>query len=101
MVALLGAPAALSSSLAADWTVFALKPFDLFDFLSSNILLPLGGILICLFVGWVYGLPELEKQLSNGGKLHNRALVRTVFFLVRYLTPLSIAAVLLHGLGVF
>jgi len=101
MVALLGAPAALSSSLAADWTVFALKPFDLFDFLSSNILLPLGGILICLFVGWVYGLPELEKQLSNGGKLHNRTLVRTVFFLVRYLTPLSIAAVLLHGLGVF
>jgi NSS family neurotransmitter:Na+ symporter len=32
-----------------------MNPFDLFDFLSSNVLLPLGGILICLFVGWVYG----------------------------------------------
>jgi NSS family neurotransmitter:Na+ symporter len=63
--------------------------------------LPLGGILICLFVGWVYGLPQLEKQLSNNGKLHNQALIRIVYFLVRYLTPLSIAVVLLHGLKVF
>jgi len=100
-VALLGIPAALSSSLTGAWRIFGMNPFDLFDFLSSNVLLPLGGILICLFVGWIYGLPELEKQLSNNGQLRNGAVIRTVFFLVRYLTPLSIAAVLLHGLKVF
>ena len=100
-IALLGAPAALSSSLTAEFKMFGMNSFNLFDFLSSNILLPLGGILICLFVGWVYGLPQLEKQLSNNGTLHNRLLLKTVFFLVRFLTPLLIAAVLLHGLKVF
>ena len=100
-IGLLGVPATLSQSLTAELKIFGMNPFDLFDFLSSNVLLPLGGILICLFVGWVYGLPELEKQLSNSGTLRNKPLIRIVFFLIRYVTPLSIAAVLLHGLKVF
>ena len=97
-LAALGVPAALAQSLTAEFRIFGMNPFELFDFLSSNILLPLGGILICIFVGWVYGLPELEKRLGNEGRLANAGLVRAVFFLVRYVTPLSIAIVLLHGL---
>ena len=85
----------------AEMKLFGMNAFDLYDFLSSNVMLPLGGILICLFVGWVYGLPQLEKQLSNDGRLPNRGLIRAVFFLVRYVTPLLIAVVLLHGLKVF
>ncbi len=100
-IALLGVPAALSQSLTAETKLFGMNPFDLYDFLSSNVMLPLGGILICLFVGWVYGLPQLEKQLSNNGSLDNRGLIRGIFFLVRYVTPLLIALVLLHGLKVF
>ncbi|MQM32777.1 MAG: transporter [Candidatus Accumulibacter phosphatis] len=101
VVAALGVPAALSASLTSEAKVFGMNPFDLFDFLSSNVLLPLGGILICLFVGWVYGLPEMTRQLSNAGALRNKRLVSLVFFLVRFVAPLSIAAVLLHGLQVF
>jgi neurotransmitter:Na+ symporter, NSS family len=100
-ILLLGIPASLSQSIAAEWKLFGMSPFDLFDFLSSNILLPFGGILICIFVGWVYGLPQLERELSNDGRLANRPLIRAVFFLVRYIAPLSIAVVLLHGLNVF
>ncbi len=100
-IALIGAPAALSQGVLAETKLFGMNPFDLFDFLSSNVLLPVGGILICLFVGWVYGLPELEKRLSNEGTLNNRSLIRAVFFLVRFIAPLSIAIVLLHGLKVF
>ena len=54
-IALIGAPAALSQGVLAETKLFGMNPFDLFDFLSSNVLLPVGGILICLFVGWVYG----------------------------------------------
>ena len=43
---------------------------------------------------------QLEKQLSNKGTLNNRTLIRIVFFLVRFITPISIAIVLLHGLKV-
>lgn len=100
-VGALGLPAALSQGVAADLKLFGLNAFDLFDFLSSNVLLPLGGILICVFVGWFHGLPTLEKQLGNDGALANAGLVRVVFFLVRYVAPLSIAIVLLHGLKLF
>ncbi|WP_247646577.1 sodium-dependent transporter [Deefgea sp. CFH1-16] len=62
VIGLFGIPASLSSSLTASWTLFGLNPFDLFDYISSNILMPIGGILICLFVGWVYGLPQLQKH---------------------------------------
>ena len=98
-VLLMGAPAALSQSLTAHLTLFGFNPFDLFDFLSSNVLLPLGGIMISLFVGWVFGLPQLELRLSNAGQLANARLVRVVFFLVRYVAPLLIVIVLLNGLN--
>lgn len=100
-ILLLGIPAALSQSVTAELKIFGMNPFDLFDFLSSNVLLPLGGILICLFVGWIYGLPQLEEQLTNHGKLGNEKLVQLVFVLIRFVAPLSIAIVLLHGLKVF
>ena len=99
MIAILGVPAALSQSLTAETKLFGLNPFDLFDFVSSNLLLPLGGILIALFVGRVYGLAEPERRLAETGSPLNRVAIRTVFFLVRWVAPLAIAVVLLNGLG--
>lgn len=99
VIGLFGIPATLSMSLTAGWTVFGLNPFDLFDYISSNILMPLGGILICLFVGWVYGLPQLQKQLSNDGQLNNGWVIQAVFLLVRYITPALILVIMLKGLG--
>ncbi|BCL75353.1 transporter [Jeongeupia sp. HS-3] len=100
VIALLGAPASLSQSLTQDWTLFGLNAFDLFDFLSSNVLLPLGGILICLFAGWRYGLPKLRAGLSNDGQLDNAMLIRVLFVLLRYVSPLLIAAVMLKALDI-
>ncbi|GHD61072.1 sodium-dependent transporter [Jeongeupia chitinilytica] len=101
VIALLGAPASLSQSLAQDWKLFGLNAFDLFDYLSSNVLLPLGGILICLFAGWSYGMGRLVAGLSNDGQLDNRPLVKTLFVLLRYVSPLLIALVMLKALGLF
>jgi NSS family neurotransmitter:Na+ symporter len=97
-IALLGVPASLSQSVMENVKLFGLNPFDLFDYLSSNVLLPLGGILICLFVGWVYGFEKTEKSLSNNGELNNRGLIKAAFFLIRFVAPLAIAIVLLNGL---
>lgn len=100
MILVLGAPASLSQSLMAGFKLFGLNAFDLFDFVSSNLLLPLGGILICLFVGWIYGGKRFVEQLSNQGQLANAGTLRAVFVMVRFVAPLLIAIVLLHGLGV-
>jgi NSS family neurotransmitter:Na+ symporter len=98
-IALFGLPAALSQSLTANWTLFGLNTFDLFDYISSNILMPVGGILLCIFAGWSYGLPKLKEALSNGGNLNNQALIKVLFVLLRYIAPLLIGVILLNGFG--
>jgi NSS family neurotransmitter:Na+ symporter len=98
-ITLFGLPAALSQSLTANWTLFGLNTFDLFDYISSNILMPVGGILLCIFAGWSYGLPKLKEALSNGGSLNNQALIKVLFVLLRYIAPLLIGIILLNGFG--
>lgn len=100
-IAALGAPAALSQGVLADVKLFGKTVFDLFDFASSNLLLPLGGILIAVFAGWVYGLAEPERRMAESGAPLARGAIRAAFFLIRYVAPLAIAVVLLNGLKVF
>lgn len=98
-LALIGATCALSNSTLADFKPIAGKTlFDLFDFLSSNVMMPLGGIGVSLFVGWVWGRKALEQELSNHGSLANQRLVRLLFFVIRWITPVLILAVMLYGL---
>lgn len=99
LLMLLGAPAALSSSSLADFKVFGLNFFDLYDFLSSNILLPVGGLMTALFAAWVWGSRAVEA-LSNKGTLHNERIIAVVLFLWRWVSPVLVLIVLLHGLKV-
>ncbi|MCY1165908.1 Sodium:neurotransmitter symporter family protein [compost metagenome] len=96
-----GAACALSNSTLASFKLFGLNLFDLFDFVSSNIILPAGGIFIAVFVGWVWGREKFRLALSNHGQLHNEKLVDVVFFLLRYVSPLLILIVMLKGLNLF
>ena len=95
-----GALATLSTSVLSETLVFGRTFFDLFDFLSSNIVLPVGGILICLFVGWKLGPKAIADEASNGGSIRNAAVLRVFTFVVRYVAPVAILLVLLNGLGV-
>jgi len=101
LLALIGSLAALSSSVLADVTVFGKNFFDLFDFLSSNLLLPLGGLFIAIFVGWFWGKENVKRALTNDGALQNEKLVQVFFVIVKFVTPLLVLLVLLSGFGVF
>lgn len=101
VLALVGSTAALSSSVLADVKVLGKTFFDLFDYASSNVLLPIGGLLICLFTAWVFGRKRIQEALSNHGRLSNRAIVNAFIFLVRYVAPILVVLVLLNGFGVF
>jgi len=96
---LLGSSCALTNSVLADFKLFGMNMFDLFDFVSSNVLLPLGGILLAVFVGWVWGADKFNQALSNQGKISNRATTSMVFFLLRYISPVLILLVMLKGLN--
>jgi NSS family neurotransmitter:Na+ symporter len=95
-----GALATLSTSTLADTLVFGKTFFDLFDFVSSNLVLPVGGILICLFVGWRLGQAQVVDEASNEGRLRNVAFLKAFTFVVRYVAPIAIVFVLLNGLGI-
>lgn len=99
LVALLGATCALSGSVLADFRMFGRNMFELTDFLSSNLLLPAGGILIALFTGWVWGRNRFSAALSNDGALENGRLAAVLVALLRYVSPVLILIVMLQGLG--
>ena len=100
LLALIGSTAALSNSTLAGFKLFGMTMFDFYDFLTSNLLMPMGGLFICIFVGWVWGEEKVVAALSNDGELHNRAMITTFFFIVRYVAPVTIAVILLRGLKI-
>ena len=95
----LGSTATLSNSIFAKVTVFGKTFFDFYDFATSNILLPVGGIFIALFVGWQWGYANVKREMSNEGRLKNDGLVSVYMFFVKFIVPIAIALVLLAGLG--
>ena len=99
-MALAGSLSALSSNALAGIKPLGLSFADLFDFSSSNVLLPVGGLLIAVFTTWVWGWENFRAVLSNGGTLANEGLLRVVFSILKYVTPVLVLLILLTGLNV-
>ena len=99
-IAVFGIFAALSNSSMADIKVFGLTFFDLYDYATSNLLLPLGGFFIAIFTTWIWGWPNFKAAVSNEGALENEGFAKIVFTIMKYLTPLLLALILLTGLNI-
>ncbi|MCM1441575.1 MAG: sodium-dependent transporter [Roseburia sp.] len=99
IIAMIGATlCALSFGCLADITVCGLTFFNLFDYLSSNILLPLGGMICSIFVGWVIDRSFVDNQLTDNGAIRLRAL-KLIVFCLRWIAPICIAIVFLNSIG--
>ncbi|PLX13056.1 MAG: sodium-dependent transporter [Marinilabiliales bacterium] len=84
----------------SSFKIFGKNLFDLFEFTASNIFLPLGGLLIVIYLGWFMGKKEVLAEISNEGTIKAR-LFGVILFIVRFIAPVAIAFVFLNGLGVF
>ncbi len=73
--------------------------FDIFDYGSANIILPIGGFFTCIFVGWVMKPDFFKGEVTNYGKVY-RKITPIIFFLLRYITPIIIAYIFLKGLNI-
>ncbi len=93
---LLGIAALLSLNVWSGFTLFDKGVLDLLDYVTANILLPLGGFLIAIFVGWRMS----QSSVMNELRLRNMRAFRVWFFLVRYLAPTAIVVVFLRAVGV-
>ena len=82
----------LSFGPLADVKVLGLSFFDFLDGLCSDWLLPLGGLVFTLFVGWKMSKADVRDEFTNGGTV-NRRLFDVVFFLMRFVAPVGILVV--------
>lgn len=103
IMAIIGILATLSvdkGSLLGTVKILGKGFFDLFDYISSNILLPIGGLLIAIFVGYFNKKEDIIKELSNQGKLRNENIIKSYIFIIKYITPILLVLVFLNSIGI-
>ena len=95
------------AGLSADGTallgfvkIFGKGIFDFYDYLSSNIIMTLGGILVCYYVGYRMKKEDFVDELTNHGTLNNEVKVNFIRFLCRYITPVLIIVIVLNSFGI-
>ena len=83
---------------AVDITVFGKSFLNFCDFLTSDILLPLGAFLTCIFVGWLVPKNIVKDEITNWGTLSSR-FYSIWLFAVRIICPICMGSVFLHQFG--
>lgn len=96
---LLSIPSSLSFGPWAEVTIFGKNIFDALDFLASNIFLPLGGIFVTLFVGYVWGINNAMVEITNEGAIKFN-LKKLFTFVIKILAPIAIFLILLFSTGI-
>lgn len=76
--------------------IFGHSLFDLLDYLTSNLMLPIGGFAIAIFAGWIMTQQHSAHELD----MPNRASYQIWLFLIKYLAPSALFLVFLHVVGV-
>ncbi|MFO7655689.1 MAG: sodium-dependent transporter [Bacteroidales bacterium] len=109
-ITLLGTVAALSWYIFKDFSVKSINEvtgdvtafnfFMILDYISLKYLLPLGGLLIVIYLGWFRPQKKVLEELSNQGALKVRYF-KVLMFLVRYIVPIAVIIVFLNETGVF
>jgi NSS family neurotransmitter:Na+ symporter len=73
--------------------------FNLLDYATAKIMLPLGGLFISIFIGWYLDKNVLRAQISNDGLLNiSVRFLKGYVFILRYVAPLAIGAIFVYGL---
>lgn len=91
----LGIPSALSFGILGDVMILNYSVFDFIGMLTDNILLPLGGITMCYYIGWKWHPEYLVEEIERGGRTFR--LKKVWIMCVRFVTPILVGIVTLTG----
>lgn len=92
----LGLLTLFSFNIGSEWTLFDKTAFQLLDYLTANIMLPLGGLLIAIFAGWAMRAQSSRDELA----MRFTSLYHCWRFLVRYVTPAAIIIIFASLTGI-
>ena len=94
-----GSLCALSQRPGSSLHIGSMNLFDLCDYLSSNVLMPLGGLLIVIFTGWVFSPEKLRNELTNNLTV-NQWCYPAIRLLIRFVVPVVITLLFLTQIGI-
>lgn len=94
-VFLLGIPSALSFGVLGDVTILNYSVFDFIGMITDNILLPVGGILMCYFVAWKFDITKLADEIEQGSK--GFKIKKLWINCIKYIAPILLIIVTLSG----
>ncbi|WP_432697411.1 sodium-dependent transporter [Marinobacterium sp. YM272] len=89
LVWLLGLLALGSFNVTSDFLIFGMTAFDFLDFLTANIMLPLGGFFVAVFVGWYLTREMSEDELA----LRSSLIYQLWRVVIRYVSPVAVAVI--------
>ncbi len=89
--------ATISVSFLGILSVLFSGVFDFLNFTTANVLLPLGGLFIVLFIGYFYGRKKTKEELSNSGNIKAKYF-NAYIFSVKFIAPLVIAIIFAYGI---
>ena len=98
-VMVLGILSSLSIGIWKEYTLFGLTFFDLLDYLTAKIMLPFGGMLICIYLGNRVDRKILKEELTNKGTVPFYFFITYAFFM-KYIAPIAIGMIFLNELGI-
>ncbi|MDR1773757.1 MAG: sodium-dependent transporter, partial [Clostridioides sp.] len=89
VIALVGVLCSLANGPMAEFKLLGMNFFDFMDFLAESFFMPLGGMLMCIFIGYVWGMDKFEAEVESGGKYKfvTKAFMRVM---IKYLAPVAI-----------
>jgi NSS family neurotransmitter:Na+ symporter len=88
----------MSLGVGKGYTLFGLTLFDLLDYVTAKVLLPVGGIFISIFVGWYLDKQVVRNELTNDGTLR-LPLYRLIILILKYLAPIGIVCIFAKEIG--
>ncbi|MDE6266689.1 MAG: sodium-dependent transporter [Muribaculaceae bacterium] len=84
----------LSQGPWSGFTILGMNIFDFLDTITTNVMLPLGSIIMCIYLGWVLKPEFLQQELTNRGTLKSR-LLPMVTFIIRWIAPVLITIIMI------
>ncbi|MEF9953354.1 MAG: sodium-dependent transporter [Clostridium sp.] len=81
--------------------LFNASIFDFYDLLSSNIIMPISGLLTALITGYYIARYRLYAEISNNGNLNIEKTFNVYVFILKYVTPILVLIIFASSLGVF
>lgn len=89
---------ALSYNVLNDIRILGLTIFDVCEYLSSNVLMPLGGLFSAILVGWLVKKEVVEQQLHNTKTGRLSIWGKGVYFLLKYVCPVLILMIFVYSI---